>query len=207
MTPTDAPTRHPFRIDRLYRIPALLAGVRDVSAWVELDQDGLRARFGPWYVETSLDNVAGAGVSGPYAFAKTVGPAHLSFKDRGLTFATNGELGVCLTFREPVAGMEPTGHLRHPGLTVTVADPEALVSAAVALGIPRTDGAALRVVQAAEDSLHTKSAAELRAIARERGVAHPASMKKADLVALLDGQFDADLVDELIDDAGGAGGR
>ena len=204
-SPTAA--RHPFRIDARYRIPALLVGVREDRAWVELDERGLRARFGPWSVATPLENVSGAGVSGPYALLKTVGPAHLSFADLGLTFATNGDLGVCFTFHEPVAGIEPTGHLRHPGLTVTVADPEALVGAAVALGVARTDGAALRQVQAAEDSLHTKTAAELREIARQRGVAHPSSIKKAELLELLDASFDAELVDDLTREREGTGGR
>lgn len=197
--------RHPFRIDARYRIPALLVGVREDRAWVELDGTGLRARFGPWYLATPLANVTGAGVSGPYAFARTAGPAHLSLADRGLTFATNGELGVCFTFDEPVPGMEPTGRLRHPGLTVTVADPEALVTTAVALGIRRTDGKALRQVQAAEDALHTRTAAQLRELARERGVSHPASIKKADLVTMLEADLDADLVDELTDPPGSDG--
>ena len=34
---------------------------------------------------------------------------------------------VCLRLREPVPGIEPTGLLRHPGVTVTVADPDELV--------------------------------------------------------------------------------
>lgn len=194
------PERHAFRIDPRYRVPALLVGVHESRAWVELDEDGLRARFGPWHVATPLANVTGAGVSGPYSYVRTAGPAHLSFADQGLTFATNGDLGVCFTFDEPIPGIEPTGRLRHPGLTVTVADPEALVEAAVELGIARTDGAALRQVQAAEDALHTRSAAQLRELARERGVDHPASMKKADLVALLEADFDAELVDELTDE-------
>lgn len=204
---TPQPDRHPFRIDRRYRIPALLVGVREDRAWVELDDSGLRARFGPWCLRTPLSNVTGAGVSGPYSFAKTVGPAHLSFSDQGLTFATNGDLGVCFTFQEPVAGIEPSGRIRHPGLTVTVADPEALVEAAVCLGISRTDGAALRQVQAAEDELHTRSAADLRALARERGVAHPASLKKAELVALLQADLDAELVEDLTSDRGDTRGR
>lgn len=204
---TSRPTRHPFRFDTRYRIPALLVGVREQGAWVELDEAGLRARFGPWRLSTPLENVTGAGVSGPYSFAKTVGPAHLSFADQGLTFATNGDLGVCFTFGEPVPGIEPTGRLRHPGLTVTVAEPEALVAAASALGIARTDRAALRQVQAAEDALHTRTAAQLRELARERGVSHPASIKKAELVALLQADLDADLVEELTDDPSDARGR
>ena len=40
---------------------------------------------------------------------------------------------MCVRFRggggsEPVRGIEPTGLLRHPGLTVTVAQPELLVA-------------------------------------------------------------------------------
>lgn len=201
------PDRHPFRIDPRYRIPALLVGVRDDRAWVQLDELGLEVRFGRWRVSTPLANVIGAGVSGPYSFLKTVGPAHLSLADRGLTFATNGELGVCFTFDRPVRGIEPTGRIRHRGLTVTVADPEILVAAAVELGIVRTDRGALRRVQAAEDALHTRSAAQLRELARERGVAHPSSIKKADLVRLLEQDLDAELVDDLVDHRHGPDGR
>jgi hypothetical protein len=46
-----------------------------------------------------------------------------------LTFATNGERGVYVTFRRPIGGGEPTGRLRHPNLTLTVADCDALVEA------------------------------------------------------------------------------
>jgi hypothetical protein len=60
---------------------------------------------------------------------KVLGPPHLSFRDRGLTFATNQERGVCVRFHEPVAGIDPRGWIRHPGLTVTVEDPEALIAA------------------------------------------------------------------------------
>ena len=56
------------------------------------------------------------------------GPAHLSFADRGLTFATNDVAGVCFTFREPVTGIDPLGTVRHPGLTVTVAAPQDLAA-------------------------------------------------------------------------------
>ena len=80
-------------------------------------------------METNLSNVTRAVVTGGYFVAKTVGPAHLSFRDRGLTFATNDARGVCITFDEPVAGIDVLGIMRHPALTVTVADPERLVAA------------------------------------------------------------------------------
>ena len=64
-----------------------------------------------------------------YSFLKTAGPAHLSFGDRGITFATNGDRGVCVAFREPVPGIEPTGRLRHPGATLTLADVDGFAAA------------------------------------------------------------------------------
>jgi hypothetical protein len=35
---------------------------------------------------------------------------------------------VCLLLREPVLGIDPAGLVRHPGLTVTVADREAFAA-------------------------------------------------------------------------------
>ena len=61
-------------------------------------------------------------VTGPYAFLKTAGPARLAITDRGLTFATNGDRGVLISFRTSVRGLDPLGMLRHPELTVTVAE-------------------------------------------------------------------------------------
>jgi hypothetical protein len=123
-----APERFTFRFDRVHRVLAAPFGVTDASAFVEVDRAGRRlvARYGRWYVETDLDNVAAVAVTGPYRAPKTVGPAHLSLVDRGLTFASNDDRGVCIRFREPVRGIEPFGVVRHPALTVTVAEPDAL---------------------------------------------------------------------------------
>lgn len=98
-------------------------------AGVVLSDTTFTVRFGPWLLHTPISNIAGASVSGPYRWWKVIGPARLSFADRGLTFATNDDCGVCVQFREPVPGMEFTGTLRHPGLTVTVADVHGLVAA------------------------------------------------------------------------------
>jgi hypothetical protein len=87
----------------------------------------LTARFGPWQVQTELDNISDVSITGPYTFIKTAGPAHLSLADRGLTFATNGDRGVCLALVEPIRGIDPFGLLRHPNLTLTVADCDRLV--------------------------------------------------------------------------------
>ena len=67
--------------------------------------------------------------TGGFRFLKTAGPAHLSFADRGVTFATNGDRAACVRFHEPVRAIDPTGLIRHPGATLTVADPPALIAA------------------------------------------------------------------------------
>ena len=118
-----------FDFDPLYRVAALPFGVLPATARVELQDGRLVARFGLWRVTSDVANVKGTETTGPYGTLKTIGPAHLSVADRGLTFATNARRGLCISFREPVAGIEPTGRLRHPALTVTVADPEGLAAA------------------------------------------------------------------------------
>ncbi len=88
----------------------------------------LEARYGRWCVLTPLANLACVRVTGPYRFLKTAGPPRLGVTDRGLTFASNAQEGVEIAFVDPVRGIEPWGLLRHPELTVTVADPAALAA-------------------------------------------------------------------------------
>ena len=112
--------RFPFRFDLPYRIAGAPFGIAPRTTWAEVAGGTLHVRFGPWSVDTTVDNVNDVEETGPFAFAKTAGPAHLSFADRGLTFATNGQRGLCIRFVEPVGGIDPFGRIRHPGLTVTV---------------------------------------------------------------------------------------
>jgi hypothetical protein len=121
-------TRFAFRFTPPYRRAGRIFGVTPAKSWLEVGGGTLRARLGPWRLQTPLANISAVGITGPYAFLKTAGPARLGITDRGLTFATNGDRGVLITFREPVPGIEPTGRLRHPELTVTVADVEGLAS-------------------------------------------------------------------------------
>lgn len=121
-----------FAFDPWYRYVALAFGVTADRTGVDVDDGRLVARYGFWRLETDLANVAGVEVSGPYRLLATIGPAHLSLVDRGLTFASNRDRGVCIKFREPVPGLEPTGRLRHPGLTVTVTDVDGLAAALTA---------------------------------------------------------------------------
>lgn len=121
--------RFPFAFAPSYRLAALPFGVLPRTAWVEVGPLRLRARFGLWTLDTARSNVADVAVTGGYSFIRTAGPAHLSLTDHGVTFATNGDRGVCVCFHEPVRVLDPTGRLRHPGATFTVADPDGLVAA------------------------------------------------------------------------------
>ncbi|MDN5901352.1 MAG: hypothetical protein L0H74_14985 [Brachybacterium sp.] len=119
--------RYPFRFTSAYRLPALLFGVTPRTAWAAVHRNELEVHFGLWRLRTPLTNIKHAQRTGGFGFIKTAGPAHLSLADHGITFATNGDDAVCLEFHAPVPAMEPTGRLLHPGATLTVADPEALL--------------------------------------------------------------------------------
>lgn len=120
-------TRFEFEFEASMRLPALAVGVVPSRAEVEVGEHDLTVRFGTWSLSTPLTNVAGATVTGPYAWFKVAGPPHLSFADRGITFATSTRGGVCISFHEPVRAALPVDLIRHPSATVTVADPESLV--------------------------------------------------------------------------------
>jgi hypothetical protein len=131
------PTRFPFRFHPTYRRLARLFGVTPERAWVDLSSDELEARYGPWRVRTPMTNIARVEVTGPYSPLKTAGPARLGITDRGLTFASNGDRGVCITFHSPVPGIDPFGRIRHPELTLTVLDVDRLAAALALRDIER----------------------------------------------------------------------
>ncbi len=126
--------RFPFRFATAYRLPALAVGVTPRTAYVDVTGTELVVRFGLWRMRTALTNVAGVERTGGFAFLKTAGPPHLSFADHGVTFATNGDDAVCVSFHEPVRLLDPTGRLKHPGATLTVADPESLLATLQGVG-------------------------------------------------------------------------
>ena len=119
-------TRFGFAFAPSYRRLARPLRVTPETAWVEVGDETFEAHFGPWRVRTPLTNITDVDVTGPYAFWKTAGPARLAITDRGLTFATNGDRGVLILFENPVSGLDPLRILRHPELTVTVADVDGL---------------------------------------------------------------------------------
>jgi hypothetical protein len=94
---------------------------------VTLTAAQLVARFGPWTCETPIGNVCDVCRTGPYRWYKVIGPRG-SFVDRGITFGTTSRGGVCVLLRDPVRGLAPVGLLRHPGITLTLAEPERFVA-------------------------------------------------------------------------------
>ena len=109
--------------DRRFRLPLAALGITPATAHVSISADLLVACFGPWTCHTTPANVRQVCVTGPYRAYRAIGP-RLSLADHGLTFGTTIRRGVCLLFDEPVTGIDPFGVIRHPGLTLTVAEPE-----------------------------------------------------------------------------------
>lgn len=116
--------RFAFAFASAYRLPALVLGITPRTTWVEVGPDELVVHYGLWRLRTPLDNIESVQETGGFTFLQTAGPPHLSFSDRGISFATNGDRAVCLQLVEPVPGIDPTGRIRHPGVTLTLADIE-----------------------------------------------------------------------------------
>jgi hypothetical protein len=121
--------RFDFRFAPAYRRAARPFGITPERAWVEVDDEQLIARYGRWRLRTPRANIIRVAITGPYRFYRTAGPARLGVTDGGLTFASNGDEGVLLSFRERVPAIDPFRLIRHPELTVTVADVRALLRA------------------------------------------------------------------------------
>ncbi len=105
-----------------------LAAIRADTAWATVRSGRLSVHFGHFRLSTPLDNILDAEVTGPYRWWKAIG-VRLSLADRGITFGTNARAGVCVRFRTPVESVGRRFGLRHPGMTVTVADPAAFAAA------------------------------------------------------------------------------
>lgn len=118
-------TRFAFEFVPAARPLLLLWGVTVRTAYVDVTETEVRARFGFLSMTTPLGNVAGAAQTGPYRAYRALG-ARYSLRDKGATFGTSTR-GVCIRFHRPVRALFPVAV--HTGLTVTVADRPGLVAA------------------------------------------------------------------------------
>jgi hypothetical protein len=128
-----ASRRFPIRIGRRSRPLLLLFGVRERSAYVDINE-AVDARFGFFGVRTALTNVTSWSIEGPWLWITAIG-VRRGVRHGDFTFGGNNTGGVRLNFREPVR----IGPFRVPALYVTVADLDALGAALAAHGIPGTD--------------------------------------------------------------------
>ena len=119
--------RFPFAFDERYRWMLRLIGVHPGNAEVALDDEQLTVRFGRWRLRSPLANIVGWEITENYKWYKAIG-ARGSFADRGVSFGTNTDRGLCVKFSEPVKGLAGD-MMRHPGMTVTVADVDRLAAA------------------------------------------------------------------------------
>jgi hypothetical protein len=120
------------RYGRLLR----LGGLTPETTLVTVADEEFRVRFGGWKLSTALENCTGTCLTEGYRWFKAIG-ARGSFKDKGVTFGTTTERGVCVLFAEPVAALVPGNLMKHPGCTVTVQDCEGLIEALERRGVPR----------------------------------------------------------------------
>lgn len=117
-------TFHRFRYESHTRWLLRLLGVKPDRDGVRVDDNQLVASFGPLNLVVERSNIESAAVTGPYLLIKTLGP-RLSMADHGLTFGTTASAGVCVSFHDPIPAV--LGPWRHPGVTLTVEEPERLV--------------------------------------------------------------------------------
>ena len=139
MSTSQHPSEFSFAFTRRYQLAALPFGVTPWTSGVRLDEQGLRVRYGPWRLQTDLDNLAHAALSGDFLFAKTAGPPRFSFADRGISFTPNGDAAVCVLFGTSVPCLDPTDllwPLRHTGATLGVADVVGFLERCDELGVP-----------------------------------------------------------------------
>jgi len=115
-----------FAFDPRFRPLLAMLGIRPGNSEVVVDDERFLARFGRWEARTSLTNLAEVSIARDYRWYRAIGP-RASVADRGVSFGSNAQAGVCVRFHTPIPVLFGQ-RVRHPGLTVTVADPEALAA-------------------------------------------------------------------------------
>ncbi len=128
-------TRYPIRIGaRSLGLVRLLFGATPTSAWAEVDEDGLRARFGRFHLETPLANIATWQIEGPFLWITAIG-VRMSVRHRDISFAGSPHGGVRMDFRVPIR----YGRVAVPALYVGADDLDGFAAALAGLGVPGED--------------------------------------------------------------------
>lgn len=128
-------SRFPIRIGGRSALALRIAfGAKPDTAWAEVDEGGLRARFGRFRFDTPLANIATWRIEGPFRWITAIG-VRTSIRHRDRSFAGSPHGGVRMDFRVPVG----SGPLAVPAFYVGVDDLEGFAAALAALGIPGED--------------------------------------------------------------------
>jgi hypothetical protein len=105
----------PFEVENRFRPLLVGLGVTRHTAWARISHNELVVKFGFLGFRTPLSNINGTEISGPYKAYRAIGA-------RGATYGSTTAGGVCVGFREPLAVLDPTGHVKNDAVTITVAD-------------------------------------------------------------------------------------
>jgi hypothetical protein len=133
-----ATERFPIRVgDRSRGMLRVLFGVKPDQSWLQVGDapDGeILVSFGRWPLSTTLANVTGWRLEGPWRWITAIG-IRRSFRHRDVSFDGSPHGGVRLDFRSPVHWLL----FDVPAIYASVDDLEAVAAALTARGIQGTD--------------------------------------------------------------------
>ena len=130
-----ADQRFPIRIGARSRgLLRVLFGVTPDTAWAEVDDDAVSARFGRFSFSTPIANVARYRIEGPWLWITAIG-VRRSLRHGDVSFAGSPHGGVRIDMRDPV----PWSRFRVPAFYVATDDLDGFAAALAALGIPGED--------------------------------------------------------------------
>ena len=132
--PTGAPRRFAFLFEGLWRWGVLPWGVTPGRAWAEIDDRQIRVRFGPWHVDSPLENVARYELQPPYRWWRALG-VRMTLGKWDVSFCSSSRNGIYLEFKHP----QRLWGSGHPAFTMTLADPVGFVEELRSRGIAGGD--------------------------------------------------------------------
>lgn len=127
--------RFPIRIGRRSRILVRLAfGATPETAWAEIDEGMLVARFGRFTFRTELANIARWRIEGPFIWIRAIG-VRRSIRHGDVSFAGSPHGGVRMDFNRAVRWTA----FDVPAFYVGADDLDGFAAALAAAGIPGED--------------------------------------------------------------------
>ena len=136
MTATASATRRfPIRIGARSALFLRLAfGVTSDTAWVDIDDGRVVARFGRFEFVAPIEGIASWRIEGPWLWITAIG-VRMSVRHHDVSFAGSPRGGVRMDFRQPIHKWI----FDVPALYVGVEDLEGFAAALTDLGIPGED--------------------------------------------------------------------